>query len=252
MTEKKDGLEATLVQKSARYREAKRRIRMQDLLAALPRETALVDLLEFNFFRSNTEERGKLRPQRHFVAFVVQPGQTVEPIDLGPADAISQAVIDWRKTFGASIESVQAGAFLRKQVWERLEPRLQGVRRVLISPDKALGRLPFYALPGKKRNTFLIEDYSIASIPVPQLLPALMQRRNSEKRPRGDLLLIGDVDYTADPQGSESSQGEQRPRQLMADLSFRPLPATADEIANIADLYHSAHADSKKICADPA
>jgi CHAT domain-containing protein len=62
---------------------------------------------------------------------------------------------------------------------------------VLVSPDAALGRLPFAALPGKKPGSYLIEEVPIAVLPVPQFLPLLLRPVTGAN----SLLAVGDVDF---------------------------------------------------------
>ena len=45
---------------------------------------------------------------------------------------------------------------------------------LLVAPDGALNRLPLGALPGSKPGSYLIEELSVAVIPVPQVLPELL------------------------------------------------------------------------------
>ena len=47
---------------------------------------------------------------------------------------------------------------------------MAGIKTVLVSPDGALGQVPLAALPGKEPNTYLIEERSIAVVPVPRML----------------------------------------------------------------------------------
>lgn len=75
-----------------------------------------------------------------------------------------------------------------------LEPHLQGIETVLISPDGTVAQLPWGALPGKTPGTFLLEDLSVAVIPVPQMLPALLQQEHRSGPPES-LLLAGDIKY---------------------------------------------------------
>ena len=65
---------------------------------------------------------------------------------------------------------------------------------MLISPDGALSRLPFGALPGKTPGSYLIEERTFAVVPVVQLIPQLVQEEG-RKQLRKKLLLLGNVDY---------------------------------------------------------
>ena len=56
---------------------------------------------------------------------------------------------------------------MRRWIWQPLEPYLEGVQTVLVSPDGSLGKLPLAALPGRQPGTYLIEERAIAIVPVP-------------------------------------------------------------------------------------
>ena len=123
-----------------------------------------------------------------------------------------------------------------------MEEHLAGVATVLVSPDGALGLVPLGALPGKAAGSYLIEDYTIALVPVPRMFgddeavavegpkPALAQAEAPS------LLLVGDVDYGGDP-GAGPDRGASRSAAvgtragLLTD--FPKLSATGDEIAAI-------------------
>ena len=95
----------------------------------------------------------------------------------------------------------ELGKLVRRLVWEPLEPHLQGVQTVLVSPDGALGQLAWAALPGQKPDTYLIEERAMAVVAVPSELPALLaepiENERASPKPQGhspSLLLVGDVD----------------------------------------------------------
>src|SRR5262249_27094233 len=89
-------------------------------------------------------------------------------------------------------------AELRGLVWAPLEKHLVGASTVLVSPDGALGRLPWAALPGADPKQYLLEERTLAVLPTPQLLPQLMAR-SAAKDEAPSLLLVGDVDFDAAP-----------------------------------------------------
>ena len=123
-----------------------------------------------------------------------------------------------------------------------MEEHLAGVATVLVSPDGALGLVPLEALPGKAAGSYLIEDYTLALVPVPRLFgdgeavaadgskPAMAQAEAPS------LLLVGDVDYGGDP-GAGPDRGASRSAAVATRAGLLPtfmkLPATGDEIASI-------------------
>ena len=105
------------------------------------------------------------------------PGRPARGADQpGASGALAEAIDTWRTTFGMSPQGSAAGKLLRERIWEPIEAKLQGAKIVLISPDGVLGRLPLGALPGKEPGSYLIEEYTLASVPVPQLIPEMVAR----------------------------------------------------------------------------
>jgi len=154
----------------------------------------------------------------------VRGDQPVVRVELGPGDAIAEQVAQWRDSILRKADDRQLGGELRKRVWLPLEQHLQGIETVLISTDGVLGLLPFEALPGRANDTLLIEDYRLAYVPVPQLIPGMLAK------PAGSfanerLLLVGDVDYGSD------AAGESTP--------WKPLGGTAEELQALSKLHLS-------------
>ncbi|HMO85191.1 MAG TPA: CHAT domain-containing protein, partial [Lacipirellulaceae bacterium] len=145
-----------------------------------------------------------------------------------------------------------AGLRLRDRLWDPLAAALAGAETVLISPDGALGRLPFAALPGDSEETYLIDKYRLALVPVPQLIPVLTTPplRNAAQR---ELLLLGDVDYSLRPESLDEAIADDdgtpdRPllpsERLLAGVRaatdgshWDRLPGGAAEVGAIRDLY---------------
>lgn len=65
-------------------------------------------------------------------------------------------------------------AVLVKPEGELLLSHIAEAATILVSTDGPLGRIPLGALPGKEPGKYLPEVHRIAMIPVPQLLPALV------------------------------------------------------------------------------
>ncbi|MCA9124864.1 MAG: CHAT domain-containing protein, partial [Planctomycetales bacterium] len=232
LTNEKERLEAELSQQSAAFRAAQQEITFAQLLVALPVDTVLVDYLEYG------------EDERRLIAFVVRHAENeadrVTLFDLGPVAPISEAIDTWRQTFGMSPGGRQAGQTLREKIWNPLVSTIGDAKTVLVSTDGVMGRLPLGAIPGKDSGKYLLEDHRLAMLPVPQLLPALVNdlgRRNLQKA----MLLMGNVDY--DDQSDNASEAEGEADQwdgLLRGLAvrsggerFRHLPQTEGEIATI-------------------
>ena len=112
--------------------------------------------------------------ERRLVAFVVRPDRPIARVELGPLAPIRAAIDAWRPILrrekpAPRDEQGGPAARLRRLVWSPLEEHLEGVATVLVSPDGPLGLVPLEALPGKAAGSYLIEDYTIALVPVPRM-----------------------------------------------------------------------------------
>jgi CHAT domain-containing protein len=250
LTEEKERLERDLSGRSSAFASHQKlwRLAPDQLQAAVPPGTALVDILEYSHFPPS-QGKEKISRERRLVAFVVRPDRPFVRVDLGPAAAIATAVDRWRAAFvedrpAAATGSGDPAVELRRLVWLPLERSLEGVRAVLISPDGALARFPLAALPGRSNDSFLIEELQITLVPVPQLLA----RNLSDTVGAGDapgsppsLLVLGDIDFggvpdAAPPTGAGiTGQLASRGGRL---LRFPPLPGTTRELTEVSATFH--------------
>jgi CHAT domain-containing protein len=242
LSAEKERLEAELSDRSAAYRQAKKQVTLEELQQALPKEAVLVDILQYNHCTPPDKTAGtKTSWQQRLVAFVVRHDGPVARVNLGPMGPVSEAIDTWRTTFGMSPQGAAAGRWLRQKLWEPVEAQLGGAKIVLVSPDGALSRLPLGALPGKEPGKYLIEDYTLAIVPTAQVIPEIVQEQG-RKELRKHLLLLGNIDYDAQPGKSAPAPTSpmQPTRALPRGFShFDRLPGTADEVAAITRLYQS-------------
>jgi CHAT domain-containing protein len=148
---------------------------------------------------------------------------------------------DWRAGLGASRQAQAAGLYLRKRIWDPIQPQIADAKLVLVSPDGALSRLSFGALPGKERGTFLLEERAVAILPSPQALPALIASE-PQKSVDGNMLLLGGVDYDSRSTATAATAGPKPFRRRRAPRSqgealFGALPGSRGEMATIERLY---------------
>ena len=220
-------MERDLLARSEAYRtfQAKARLSGNDIRASLPPDTCLVDFREYSHF--GPPPKGQLEPvfERRLLAFVVKPDTAgVVRVPLGQAGQIGKLVQRWRETHGigkapADGESDPA-VELRMNVWEPVARHLgPDVKVVLVSPDGPLTGLPLVALPGSKANTFLLHEYAFVTVPVPALLPEMLEKKPT--RPDApSLLLVGDIDF-----GDGAVPG------------YKPLPGTRAEVLELVDQF---------------
>ena len=123
--------------------------------------------------------------------------------------------------------------------WQPLEAKVVGAKIVLVSPDGPLDRIPLAALPGMIKGTYLIEDVAIATVPIPRLLPEVLQPDVAAKAPPS-LLLVGGVDFGADPGRIDQMAMDRSAARASGMLSWPPLPGTIAEVAAIKKSYAAA------------
>ena len=249
LTERKEQLEEELTRQSAAFRAARAAAQRtpEQLQAALPRDAALIDVLEYTHVSPPPERKGEPKFEDRLVAFVVRPDRPIARVELGRMEPIHAAIDAWRPILRREQPAPQdeqngPAARLRRLVWSPLDEHLAGVATVLVSPDGALGLVPLEALPGKAAGSYLIEDYTLALVPVPRMFGADGAVAAEGPKPATahaeapSLLLVGDIDYGGDP-GVGADRGASRAAAVGTRAGLLPdfpkLPATGDEIAAI-------------------
>jgi CHAT domain-containing protein/tetratricopeptide (TPR) repeat protein len=145
---------------------------------------SLVEFVRFDVFDFQAMlARGQAQwPPARYLAFVLRAGEldAVQMIDLGPADKIDRLIAGFR--VGILREGAersrnmvrndaipppslvrQLGLPLRKAVFDPLAPAIGPCRRLLLSPDGGLTRLPFELLPDEEGH-LLLDDYHISYV----------------------------------------------------------------------------------------
>ena len=158
-------------------------------------DSAFIDVLRYVHTRPPTKADPSWRREARYVAFVVRPifvlvSKQADPslaqyerpppirVDLGPALAIDRAVARWRTEAlnpNGNLDAV--GRDLARRVWAPIAPHLaartsdapRGRSRssrstVIVSPDGALGFIPWGAMSDVAPGSYLIERYGFQTI----------------------------------------------------------------------------------------
>ncbi len=198
------------------------------LLEQLPPGVAVVDLIQVDVWKyidyeitfenedgsTNKRTVKKNIPTLVYDAFVLRSDseENVSWIQLGEAEQINTTVNRWRSQLTGRQQEIkpddqltvssndlagsEPSADLRRLVWQKLEPHLDGCHTVIILPDGALNRVPWAALPGRKPDSYLVEDYALATANYGQQLFGLLTNRP----PQGEgLLVAGRIRYDQKP-----------------------------------------------------
>src|SRR5208337_4145171 len=107
LTARKEQLEGELAGQSAAFRAQRMQEEMSpaQVQAALPRDAALIDFLEYTQFRPPPGGKGDLKRERRLLAFVVRPDRPLALLDLGAVSPIAAAVERWLATRGRRMGS---------------------------------------------------------------------------------------------------------------------------------------------------
>jgi CHAT domain-containing protein len=271
-SERKEALEKRLAElNTATARELTvRDAKVDDLLQQLPDGVAVVDFVKLDDWEyvekkitfknkdgdseTRTAKEEEARPV--YDAFVLRANRSAQAnpakwVPLGAAEPIETAIAAWRTEFApvdadkrpASKEPVtDPEQKLRKLIWDKLEPHLDGIHTVVVIPDGALNRLPWAALPGRNEGEFLLHDYALTTAATGQQLYGVLSDPLIETKP--ELLVVGGIEYDKRPQSpsteSQPSLLAMNSRSLMRsenDFGWSKLPGTQVEAKAIAALW---------------
>jgi CHAT domain-containing protein len=213
LTRRKEDLERALARVSEPFRRAREvdRASVSDLVRRLPPKTAVVDLVErWQWMPPVSDVPRRLgsndRPKpselwarkRYYEAFVVrraenEPGWSVAWATLGDGDELDRLLGDGMATLRQGRKADPGlPKQLRRTFWEPIEAALGDCQTVILVPDGRLAQVPWNALPGRRPDSYLIEDYALAQAPYGQYVARLL----ADPAPSGNgFLLVGGIDY---------------------------------------------------------
>ena len=226
---------------------------------ALPKATMLVEFVRYCPFKAEAVlAKGEQTWQAHrYLAFILpaQDPDGVTLLDLGEAKAIERLIAQFRATITGEEESrgaagrrkqkdhqanaksqhLSLGTQLRQAIFDPLLPALAGCKRLFLSPDGDLTRLPFEILPSAEGKN-LIDTYTFSYLSVGRDVLRFAAERVGQP---GPALVLADPDFDltvdisktaansdllATPPSSQPSRDLDR-----AGLHFSPLPGTRRE-----------------------
>jgi CHAT domain-containing protein/tetratricopeptide (TPR) repeat protein len=239
---RKERAEADLARQSDTFRRflGLRQAGAAEVCAALPADTVLIDFVFYRHatLRARPEGRNHWVGESRMLAFVLARGREVVCLPLGKADDIRQLVQDWREAVRTGKDPNPAGEELVRRVWAPLRKHLGKAQVVLVAPDGPLASLPFAALPGSRKGSWLLEEVAIGYLSSGRQLLELEADRD---RPASSgLLALGGLDYgEVDPAGTTGLRLGVR-RQAWGEL-----PGTRREAEQIAAAFRAAFPDER-------
>jgi CHAT domain-containing protein len=220
----KEKLEVQLAQQSEPYLRSQelRKVTPRKVTDALPSATALIDLLEYDHSSPSATEKGCWNVERRLLAFILVRGREPVLLPLGEVGPIDKDMQTWRQALKTYQSPEFAAAELARRVWQPLQKHLEGVKTVLIAPDGVLTGLSFAALPGRKANTYLLEEVAIGYVTSGR---HLLELAIEDTRPAAGLLAVGGLAYGNAPKGRPAAS------------VYKDLPGTWIEAEAISRLF---------------
>ncbi len=189
---------------------------LDDLAKVLPADVAVVDFVLTSQLEPTKDRDRVAREKIYYEAYVVRSrgGRLeVHRVELGTGRTLGPVLLRWREGVSRQqtytkpvtraeqlppepdfVESLAVmpdvvayrglGALLRQVVWDRIDPHLAGARTVVVLSDVNFDRVPWYALPGRKPDTDLIDDYAICTALNGDHLVALLRGLAGPPAPR--------------------------------------------------------------------
>jgi len=269
----RDYAERALGELSIRFRAdlSRRRVGLHEVSDALPKEAALVAYVHYDQYSSHLDVEGRQLPGAPadpvpaFAAFVLRNGRDApELVRLGEAATIDSMTVRWGQeaAHGASAPGWSpaeaerayrtAGEALRKTIWDPIAPLLDDASMVFVVPAGSLHHVNLASLPvgdgGYLVETGPLVHYLSASrdlVPTDGHIdenrgllalgaPAFDERPSHGAQTsdgKGESGLLQKIAALTPFRGTRSSCGD------FESLKFAPLPASREEVREIADLW---------------
>jgi CHAT domain-containing protein len=219
---RKEQLEATLSEHSSEFRAQTRPVTLSAVQDAIPEGAALVEFAVFRPFDPTAERNVEAYGAPHYAAYVVRPHRSPVGVDLGAVADISPLIGRFRNALRDPGRDVKTPArALDERVMQPLRTSLDGVTRLLVSPDGDLNLVPLEALVDS-HGRYLIERYATSYLTSGRDLLRMQIARAVPGRPV----------IVADPLFGEPAAGSA--------LYFAPLSGSAAEGRAIKTLFPDA------------
>lgn len=220
-----DALEAKLAKASAVAGRAARPVTLENVLAHVPKDAALIELATWD----RPVEGNRVTAPR-YVAYVLRPGAAALAVDLGDAAGIDALVARARKSLAspASTDVREIARSLDEQVMRPVRPLLGGARRLVVAPAGALALVPFGALVDED-GQWLVERYAISYVTSGRDL--LMQ--DDAAPARGEPVVVAAPDFGARGEAADAAG-------VLARVTFPPLSGTREEADALAKVWPKA------------
>ena len=206
-------------------REASPLLTIESVQKKIHTDTALVEFLVYRPFDAKAKKKDRWDRPR-YVASVLRRSGDPQWVELGEAEAIESATDAFRNALvGQGTDLFQSARELDSLTMAKVRPLLNGIKRLIISPDGQFNLVPFAGLVDEKEQ-FLIESYGLSYVTSGRDLLRLATAAPARQAP----LVVGGPCFDALPQ---SSRGEATRSVDLKDLRFGPLEGAREEALEI-------------------
>lgn len=203
-------------------------VTIETVQAAIPADGALIEIVRFQPARADATNELSRWGDPRYAAFVIKHADEPVFVDLGDASAIESLVTDFRLALKETQDDVKKHARkLDALIMEPLRSSLGGIRRLWISPDRALHTVPFEALVDESDH-YLVERYGMTYLGTGRDL----LRPRSSNTAMGTPFILANPTFARNPNPQESAAAVTRKVDFRK-AHFEPLPGTAAEAEGI-------------------
>lgn len=251
--QERDAAERALARASVDFRlqQEAARVGLAEVTAALPAETALVAYVRY--VHREIEER-TLSPQKEpaYAAWVARAGAGGPvAIDLGPAERIEELVRNWRDAVesargrlprlqrAAESSYRQAGAELRRAIWDPVSAAVGPARRAFVVPDGVLHAVSLATLPTGEGQYLIETGPQVHYLGAERDLATIPRAKNGNG---SGLLALGGPDFDHS-EGRAASKDAASPPAGGEDcvdpatLGFTPLHGARREVEEVVSIW---------------
>ncbi|NEP67660.1 MAG: tetratricopeptide repeat protein [Moorea sp. SIO3A5] len=241
LSEQAHQLEDQISRRSPNFRTANQPVTIEAIQKLIPANTALVELVKYRPYNPKAKQDKPFGPPR-YAAYVLHGQGDPQGIDLGEVELIESDLELFRLSLQdkgtRTAQLKQAARQVDQRLMEPVRKLLGSTRHILLSPEGELNLIPFEALVDQQQR-YLVENYRFSYLTSGRDLLRLSEKSASQTAP----VLLGnpDFDRSAGELIANHDHGNLPSAHLtrsidLSKLDFSPLPGTADEVKEIADM----------------
>src|SRR5262249_40222103 len=244
---RREQLEAALSDRSAEFRAQIRPITLENVQAAIPGDAALLEFAIFRPFDPESKRNEEAYGPPHYGVYLIAKHGAPVGVDLGAGEDIDRLIVRRREAVRdpAALDVKTRARAVDERVMQPIRASLNGVTRLLVSPDGGLNLVPFEALVDE-HGRYLIERYATTYLTSGRDLLRMDTPRSAPGRP----VIIADPLFGEPeaPYARPAPHGATPATTLrsvtvgndMATLYFAPLSGSAMEGRAIKSLFPAA------------